>query len=286
MINCNDSCCIPVHALRFELFTTKPLPCHPSRLPKYPPSKEYDTKMRDDEIRRNKASSGKTRRMEPLKNGTKRSRAQPDPNANAELHTFIKIQIEKQNTKSSSEKFNHEGGGSFNGRLKQVDKSDDPPTRHDSSRHHKHHGAQLSKFSTSLAWHGSLRLDHSNGTSSHWPEDRSNGKYHQLNDAESSQNHTLDDDPNCSYKKHEHAPSKSGYAPKKNRINYSGPLVVPGGNMDEMLKEHERQIQYAVRKARLDKTKTEKDYTDNGQRESLLQYGSKYRWIKQSAVKK
>lgn len=70
-----------------------------------------------------------------------------------------------------------------------------------------------------------------------------------------------------------------GYAPKKNRIHYSGPLVLPGGNMDEMLKEHERQIQHAVRKARLDKTKTKtkKDYADNGQRESLLQYGSNYR---------
>jgi len=36
-------------------------------------------------------------------------------------------------------------------------------------------------------------------------------------------------------------------------MNYSGPLVPPGGNMDEMLKEHERQIQQAVRKARVDK---------------------------------
>lgn len=69
-----------------------------------------------------------------------------------------------------------------------------------------------------------------------------------------------------------------GYAPKKNRIHYSGPLVPPGGNMDEMLKEHERQIQHAVRKARFDKTKTKKGHTDNGQRESLLQYGGNFRW--------
>jgi hypothetical protein len=39
-------------------------------------------------------------------------------------------------------------------------------------------------------------------------------------------------------------------------MNYSGPLVPPGGNMDEMLKEHERQIQQAVRKARVDKERT------------------------------
>ncbi|KAL0326416.1 UNVERIFIED_CONTAM: putative serine/threonine-protein kinase [Sesamum radiatum] len=44
-----------------------------------------------------------------------------------------------------------------------------------------------------------------------------------------------------------------GYAPKRNRILFSGPLVPPGGNMDDMLKEHERQIQEAVRKARMSK---------------------------------
>ena len=37
------------------------------------------------------------------------------------------------------------------------------------------------------------------------------------------------------------------------RIHHSGPLVPPGGNMEDMLKEHERHIQEAVRKARLSK---------------------------------
>lgn len=272
-------------ALQSEFFTAKPLPCHPSSLPKYPPSKEYDAKMRDDEMRRNKAGGAKARGVETMRKGTRESRAQPEPDANAELHASIQKQLEKQNPKSSSEKFNHEedGGsgfpiepsrgslqyGSVNGRLKQPgipDKSDEP----------KYRGAQLSRFSNSLAWHGSSRLDHSKGTSSHWPEDRTNGKYHQLNDAESS--HQMLEEPSCSYKKNEHVPVK-GYAPKKNRIHYSGPLVPPGGNMDEMLKEHERQIQHAVRKARLDKTKTKKGYSyaDNGQRESLLQNGANFR---------
>jgi len=35
-----------------QFFTTKPLPCDPSSLPKYPPSKEFDTKVRDEEARR------------------------------------------------------------------------------------------------------------------------------------------------------------------------------------------------------------------------------------------
>ncbi|KAI3805169.1 hypothetical protein L1987_27285 [Smallanthus sonchifolius] len=273
--------------LQSEFFTTKPFPCHPSTLPKYPPSKEYDAKLRDDEIRRNKAGAAKAPGVEPSRKGTRESRAQPEPDANAELQASIKKRLEQQNPKSSSEKFNHEedGGsgfpiepsrgslnnGIYHSRSKQPEKSDEPQFGPDSSQHYKHRGAQLSRFSNSLAWHGSSRLDHSKGTSAHWPEDRPNGKYHQLNDAESASLHMLDD-PNSSYKKHEHQPGK-GYAQKKNRIHYSGPLVPPGGNMDEMLKEHERQIQHAVRKARLDKTKTKKGYADNGQRESLLRYG-------------
>ncbi|KAM0947230.1 hypothetical protein DsansV1_C08g0083941 [Dioscorea sansibarensis] len=51
-----------------------------------------------------------------------------------------------------------------------------------------------------------------------------------------------------------------GYGTKKSRIHYSGPLMPPGGNIDDMLKEHERQIQQAVRKARLDKDKTKKHF--------------------------
>lgn len=35
----------------FQFFTTKPLPCDPSSLPKYPPSKEFDVKLRDDDRR-------------------------------------------------------------------------------------------------------------------------------------------------------------------------------------------------------------------------------------------
>ncbi|CAN6726412.1 unnamed protein product [Malus baccata var. baccata] len=39
-------------ALRNEFFTTKPYACEPSSLPKYPPSKEMDAKLRDEEARR------------------------------------------------------------------------------------------------------------------------------------------------------------------------------------------------------------------------------------------
>lgn len=44
----------------------------------------------------------------------------------------------------------------------------------------------------------------------------------------------------------------------------------PGGNFDEMLKEHEKQIQQAVRKAQVDKAKSKKNYSEKAQFEALL----------------
>ena len=42
---------------------------------------------------------------------------------------------------------------------------------------------------------------------------------------------------------------------QKNRIHYSGPLVPAGGSIiEDMLKEHERQIQQAFRKAKTNKS--------------------------------
>lgn len=49
-----------------------------------------------------------------------------------------------------------------------------------------------------------------------------------------------------------------GYGSKGNKIHYSGPLIVPSGNMDQMLKDHDRQIQEAVRRARIDKARMRK----------------------------
>lgn len=56
-----------------------------------------------------------------------------------------------------------------------------------------------------------------------------------------------------------------GYGSKGHKIHYSGPLLVPSGNMDQMLKDHDRHIQEAVRRARLDKAKVRKVQADGKQ---------------------
>ncbi|XWS55340.1 hypothetical protein CRYUN_Cryun10bG0166500 [Craigia yunnanensis] len=136
-----------------------------------------------------------------------------------------------------------------------------------------HHGAvELSRFSNSVAVRGSSRFDMTkeNIINPHWPEERFNARYNHLDNAESSEKHEwshhLLDRPKTSHVKDEQLPSEEstvGYVPKKNRIHYSGPLMSPGGNLEEMLKEHERQIQNAVRTARSDKIKAKNNFDDN-----------------------
>ncbi|XP_052206272.1 probable serine/threonine-protein kinase At1g09600 [Diospyros lotus] len=305
-------------ALQSEFFTTKPLPCEPSSLPKYPPSKEFNAKLRDDEARRQREAAGKGHVRESYKKGSRESKAVPAPDANAELHESIQKRLGQSNAKSNSEKFNREedGGSGFrmepsrgmqqdglshSGQLVQhvdsgssTNKSEDlmgsqPFASKNGSVLRTQNSfrlqglTQFSRFSNSVAVRGSSRFDMSGGANAnpHWPEERLNAQYGQLDDAESSVNqewsqHLLDVPK--SHSKDKQAPgneSTMAHAPKKNRIHYSGPLLPPGGNIEEVLKEHEKQIQHAVRKARVDKTraKTKKMYGDNGQTESLLHHG-------------
>ncbi|XAR54596.1 Cyclin-dependent kinase [Bertholletia excelsa] len=95
-------------ALRSEFFTTKPYACDPSSLPKYPPSKEMDAKLRDEESRRIRAA-GKSH-AEGVKKTRMRDRAvraMPAPEANAELQANLDRRrlITHANAKSKSEKF-------------------------------------------------------------------------------------------------------------------------------------------------------------------------------------
>ncbi|CAI9787362.1 unnamed protein product [Fraxinus pennsylvanica] len=97
-------------ALNSEFFITEPYACEPSSLPKYPPSKEMDIKLRVEEARRKRSLGGKARVVD----GTRRvrvhervSRAIPAPEANAELQLNLdRLRVESQaNAKAKSEKF-------------------------------------------------------------------------------------------------------------------------------------------------------------------------------------
>ncbi|CAA6662072.1 unnamed protein product [Spirodela intermedia] len=92
-----------------QFFTTEPYACEPSSLPKYPPSKEMDAKIRDEEARRVRAPSGRfnadgAKKTRPR---DRAPRAMPAPEANAELQVNIDRRrlVTHSNAKSKSEKF-------------------------------------------------------------------------------------------------------------------------------------------------------------------------------------
>ncbi|KAK1319664.1 putative serine/threonine-protein kinase [Acorus calamus] len=96
-------------ALNSEFFTTKPYACEPSSLPQYPPSKEMDAKLRDEEARRLRAAGGRANGEGAKKTRTRERpvKAVPAPEANAELQANLDRWrlITHANAKSKSEKF-------------------------------------------------------------------------------------------------------------------------------------------------------------------------------------
>lgn len=311
-------------ALESEFFMTKPLPCDPSTLPKYPPSKEFDARRRDEEARRQKAAAKGFGQENARKDG-RQSRAVPAPDANAELQASIQKRYGLANHKSSSEKFSKEedsGAGfpiepprgtaqngvshsrnlsatvSFSHSKKFHGKEDEAPmdpsqastssTNDSEFRPHRSYASRgsskLSRFASSVGA-SSRGVDGENPREPiDWRKEHYGARGNNLDgDASSAKqkwfNHLEDRPSSSSNEKDCQAFGKanaSEYAPV-DRIHCSGPLLPTGGNMDEMLREREKQIQQAVRKARFDKTKAKKANGENAQTESLLHHWTKPR---------
>ncbi|KAE8733615.1 Cyclin-dependent kinase C-2 [Hibiscus syriacus] len=276
-------------ALKSEFFTTKALPCDPSSLPTYPPSKELDAKMRDEEARRQRAAATKGQRPELERRATRESRAVPAPDANAELVPSMLKRQSQSNSKCCSEKFNlhpeesasgfpidpprpsqavesnadahgnHHNRASHSGPLahraawaKSGKTQDDPPkistgpnlslmsglvaARRNSlisKDSRERYGSLQSEAPTLIAGFPGSFKEVSESSIGQDPE-------HNVQQKEDGRSNTKD-------------PLLLGYGSKVQKIHYSGPLLVPSGNTDQMLKDHDRQIQEAVRRARLDK---------------------------------
>ncbi|KAL0355038.1 UNVERIFIED_CONTAM: putative serine/threonine-protein kinase [Sesamum radiatum] len=98
----------PILRGRTEFFTTEPYACEPSSLPRFPPSKEMDIKLRDEEARRQRGLRGKPQTIDGNRRGRVRDKvhAIPAPEANAELQTNLdRLRIMSDvKAKSKSEK--------------------------------------------------------------------------------------------------------------------------------------------------------------------------------------
>ncbi|XP_010544118.1 PREDICTED: probable serine/threonine-protein kinase At1g09600 [Tarenaya hassleriana] len=270
-------------ALQSEFFTTKPFPSDPLSLPTYKPRKEYDAKFRDEEARRKKGANSKG--QNETKRASRESKAVPAPDANAELLTSIQKRQGQGNATSVSENFNREEDSGAGFRIEpqngtafgySVNMNANGDGLLGCSSHSKElrtqrsfvqrGAAQLSRFSNSVAARDGSRF----GSIRDTIVNPAYGRYNHGGDGQSSEK--LDWSQCLPGKskapmKDEQQPCGTGYGGKNGRMHYSGPLIPAGGNLDEMLKEHERQIQLAVRRARVDKTKKD---DRNGQSQMLL----------------
>ncbi|KAM1101249.1 hypothetical protein ACFX13_007754 [Malus domestica] len=274
-------------ALKSEFFTTKPLPCDPSSLPKYPPSKEFDAKVRDEEARR-QGAAGKGQRFDHERRGTRESRAIPAPDANAEL--VMSMKKRQDGSKSRSEKFNphpEEVASGFPIDPPRPSQAVDASVEHHGHNHKRashsgplaHRaawakstknpddapkvstGADLSAMSGLVVARRSMlseeRRKRSSSSQMEVPKaiGRFPGSFKEASDPlQQDQKQVIEGSHQKDIRSNKD-PIIVGYGSKGHKMHYSGPLLVPSGNVDQMLKDHDLQVQEAVRRARLDKAK-------------------------------
>ncbi|OVA14918.1 Protein kinase domain [Macleaya cordata] len=286
-------------ALKSEFFTAKPFACDPSTLPKYPPSKEFDAKVRDEEARRQAAAGDRGQRFDLERKALRESRAVPAPNANAELVWSVQKRQGHSNTMSRSEKFNPRQEKVVSGY------PIDPPrqsqavedARKEQQRLLHKRASHSGPLVHQTAW-GKTRKNQDDA-----PEVSTGTDLSSLSGLAAARRSLLSDDrrekygssyleapnligqfPGCFNEVSEHTrkeeqnhvlglqgthqkedgrtdgkdQSQQDYGSKGRKIHYSGPLLVSSGNVDQILKDHDHQIQEAVRRARLDRAKLRK----------------------------
>ncbi|VVB00376.1 unnamed protein product [Arabis nemorensis] len=264
-------------ALQSEFFSTRPLPCHPSSLPKYPPSKELDARMRDEESRRQVGGNRDQRHQE--RRGTKESRAIPAPDANAELVASMQKRQSQSTNRSRSEKFNphpeevasgfpidpprpssqafepnRESQGNIIIPHKRASHSG-PLTRRSASAKGRRNYQDSQKVVSSIAADYSAMSGFAATRTGASQQETCRGMTRLPGSFKETSEETNQEENGRNNKKD---PILLGYGSKGHKIHYSGPLVVPSGNMDQVLKDHDLHIQEAVRRARIDKARVRK----------------------------
>ncbi|CAI9773496.1 unnamed protein product [Fraxinus pennsylvanica] len=282
-------------ALKSEFFATRPHPCDPSVLPKYPPSKEFDVKVRDEEARRQLAAGSKGQRHDLDRKGPRQSCAVPAPDANAELVSSMQKRHcqSNSNSKSRSEMFNSHPEEIASGfpidppRPSQAVEEASNDSQENIHKRASHSGPLVNRAAWAKAGKntedapkiltgadlsavsGLVSARKSMLSEERWEESYSQLDFPKLisrfpGSFKEASNSTAQQDQkentNVASRKHDNErisndPVHMGYGSKGSKIHYSGPLLVPSGKMDQALKDHDRQIQEAVRRARLDKAK-------------------------------
>ncbi|XP_058218612.1 probable serine/threonine-protein kinase At1g54610 [Rhododendron vialii] len=283
-------------ALKSEYFTTIPLACDPSSLPKYPPSKEIDTKLRHEDAKRKEVTGGRGQRDDQETGAATQPRAVPAQNTNAEAVKSLQTRQSNSGSKSRSEKFaryQEDGATGFpigpqrqTRAAKEADKdlADQNPRRAPNSgplvsgsgwkKAGKKYDdivfpssrANLSTLSGLVASRALLseecpdklfpsQLESENQLGMSSVQYEVSGPMRKNDRIFVGVGSQRLEKTRASVKE----AVLNGHGSKGNKMHYSGPLLRPSDtNMDQVLKEHERRIQEAGRRARLEKARLAK----------------------------
>ncbi|KAL9691168.1 hypothetical protein QQ045_011587 [Rhodiola kirilowii] len=270
-------------ALKSEYFTVEPRACHPSDLPKYPPSKERDAKLREDEARRRKEAGSRNLRPELEKKRPKESQAALAPHN----ETVILNQTKRGNSNRRNEYMTneHRKEGSDSGlpishaqktmerlecanemtfqqrdrayrsgplgRKKPEDKADDPLSLIK---------ADLSTVSDMIAARTTMSADRRDSPLADNPHH--NARFSgPLNDWSSYIRqdivHHAQKISAAAHREHGRTRTKESTkdnGARSNPISFSGPLVAPN-TVDQVLKDHDQKLQQYARRVRLEKSR-------------------------------
>ncbi|XP_020595464.1 probable serine/threonine-protein kinase At1g54610 [Phalaenopsis equestris] len=269
-------------ALQSEFFTADPLPCDPSTLPTYPPSKEFDAKIRDEETRRQSVSGGKARKQDLETSEPEESRAVTARDANGKLSTSRKKKWQGQSkSKSKSAKFKSHPEEAATGFPIEPPllRSLVPEAAERSQRLHphkiSHSGPVVSRGPPArvrkneddlLRLAAAANLSGLSGlvAATRNPDSLSENNPHDGRISEPGSDHSVAHQKEHARDDYMNQSLQPGYGPKGKKIHYSGPLLRPFGNVDQMLRDHDRQIQEVIRRARIDRSKVRRNHDSGG----------------------
>ncbi|CAA6665712.1 unnamed protein product [Spirodela intermedia] len=267
-----------------HFFTTKPLACDPSSLPKYPPAKSLMQKFGTKKLEG--ALASRMQRADVERKGARDSRAVAAPDANAELAASIQKRQGQPQSKSRSEKFGSQHEDVASGfpiepprQGSVLEAAEESRTRFPNRASysgplvHRDQWAKGRKDSetpkASMAANLNASLNESRekygsemdptGFAGRLSESRND-----LSDSARKGDEIYHSHLSGSRRRGEEKSSSRDQelacTTKGAKIHYSGPLFRPSGkgNIDQMLKDHDRQIQEAFRRARTDKSKARK----------------------------
>ncbi|XP_012704076.1 probable serine/threonine-protein kinase At1g54610 [Setaria italica] len=207
--------------LQSDLFRTSPLACSPSSLPKCPPSKEYDARLRREEYRRQRKAA-QDENLNP-----KLSHAD-EGYGKSKKHKGAAPDINIANLNSQDETRTLATG------LESQEFDSTWIMRGDSTAHPEVPGRK----------YNSVRVANPTGMR----KNRSNMLQPESADARNEVSTSHSNNPGTKR-------PIVRYKGRSKRYQHSGSMITEKGSMEQMLKEHEKNIQEAVRKARINKSK-------------------------------